>query len=172
MLHELAGAGFTIEADDDKLVIRPASKLTDELRAALRAAKPDLLALLTMPNTAMTSTMTVVLNSAMNGRPHRLLQAEADAAHAESWDNAAIGRFVARVSLFLRRGVNATDADDLAERLHLRNMQDDDRHLCLECKHFAGRRCGNHKAANLHSPEVGRDLAAMLQRCPGFDPES
>ncbi len=149
LLHDMAGAGFSIEAAGDKLVIRPASKLTEELRAELRAAKPELLALL-------------------NGRPYRLSQAEADAAHAEPWSDSTCGRFVARVALFMRGGINATDADDLAERLHLRDMQDDDRHLCLECRHLAGRRC-----CNLGVAGVGRDLPGetvfMLQRCPGFE---
>jgi hypothetical protein len=47
LLCELTGAGFHVEAAGDKLVIRPASKLTDELRAALREAKPELLLALT-----------------------------------------------------------------------------------------------------------------------------
>ncbi len=149
LLAELVSAGFSIEAADDKLLIRPASKLTDDLRAALRQAKPELLQLLSSP------------------RPFRLTQADADAAHAEPWTDAACGRFVARVSLFLRRGISATDADDLAERLHLRDVQGDDRRLCLECAHLAGRRCGNHVVAG-----VGRDLPAVLvttlQRCSGF----
>ncbi|MBN8507121.1 MAG: hypothetical protein J0L57_00765 [Burkholderiales bacterium] len=104
-------------------------------------------------------------------RPYRLTKAEADAAHAEPWGDVAIGRFVARVTLFLRRGLNATDADDLAEALHLRDVQGADHVMCLECRHVAGRpgarRCGNHVAA-----AVGRDLpevlAIQLQRCPGF----
>jgi hypothetical protein len=101
-------------------------------------------------------------------RRYSLAQADTDAAHAGPWDGAAIARFVARMSLFMRRGVNAIDADDLAERLHLRDVQSDDRVLCLECKHLAGRRCGNANAAG-----VGRDLPTamvmQLQRCPGFD---
>jgi hypothetical protein len=103
---------------------------------------------------------------------YALTQAEADAAHAEPRDDSACGRFAARVTMFLRRGINATDADDLAERLHLRDVQGDDRRLCMECLHLAGRaatgwRCGNARAAG-----VGRDLPAALvalpQRCRGF----
>lgn len=44
LLTELAGLGVTVTALDGKLVIRPASKLTDDLRAALRAHKAELLA--------------------------------------------------------------------------------------------------------------------------------
>lgn len=90
---------------------------------------------------------------------------------AEGWDDAAIARFVARVAMLMRRGFNATDADDLAERLHLRDVTGDDRALCVECRHLAGRSgewaCGNDRAA-----DVGRDLPAALvttmQRCAGF----
>ena len=43
---DLAGAGLSVTAEGDRLVIRPASKLTDPMRAALRAAKPELLVLI------------------------------------------------------------------------------------------------------------------------------
>ena len=41
LLSELAGAGFELETDGDRLVIRPASRLTDDLRAAVRAMGAD-----------------------------------------------------------------------------------------------------------------------------------
>lgn len=159
LLERATAAGFSVVADGDALVIRPASKLTDELRAELRAAKPELLALLTRRPAA----------EPQQGRgPYRLSKAEADAAHAEPWGDAAVGRFVARVGLFMRRGINATDADDLAERLHLRDVQGDDRRLCLECTHLSNRRCGNQRVAS-----AGRDLpetyVVQLHRCPGFE---
>jgi hypothetical protein len=101
---------------------------------------------------------------------------EADEAHREPWTEADIGTFTQRVLLFLRRGVDAADTDDLAERLHLRDIQGDACRLCVECRHLTGHastawRCGNHAAA-----EVGRDLPEALvirmQRCPGFDAAS
>lgn len=103
-------------------------------------------------------------------RPYRLPQAAGDAAHAVPWDDAAIGRFLARVAALRRRGFAEQDADDLAERLHLLDVQAEGRALCLSCRHLAGSvtgwRCGNHRAA-----EVGRDLPRELvthaQRCPG-----
>lgn len=104
-------------------------------------------------------------------RPYKLTLAQADAAHAEPWVDAAVGLFVASVGLFLRRGIDADDADDIAERLHLRDAQMDDRRLCLECTHLAGRagawRCGDHRAARVLR-DVPGDLVARLQRCPGF----
>jgi hypothetical protein len=133
-----------------------------------------LLSVLAVPRQGCTKNSKPAANdaAATETRPYRLSRAEADVAHAEPWDDAACGRFVARVALFMRRGIEASDADDLAERLHLRDVQADDRRLCLECRHLAGRsgtwRCGNHRAAGLALPEVGRDLAGLLQRCAGF----
>ena len=150
-------AGFVLNVADGKLLVTPASKLTDAMRTALRAAKPELLVLLSAPD------------AEPRQRAYRLSAAEADRCHAEPWDDATIARFVARVVLFLRRGFDATDADDLAERLHLGDVQGDDRVLCAECRHYRRGQCGNHRAAGLHGAEVSRDLAATPQRCPGFD---
>lgn len=156
LLADLAGAGFTIEADGDRLLVRPAVKLTDELRATLRAAKPELLALLSPRG------------------PYGLSRVEADAAHAEPWSEAACSRFVARVALFLRRGIDPTDADDLAERLYLRDMEADERRLCVECRHLTGRTwsgwlCGNARAAGV-ARDLPPELLTQPQRCPGFAP--
>jgi hypothetical protein len=74
------------------------------------------------------------------------------------------------VGRFPRLGLNATDADDLAERLTLRDRDDDDRHLCLECENYRPGTCVHWRQAGLGSAIVGRDLATMLQRCPGFAP--
>ncbi len=54
LLADLSAAGFSITADGDKLVVRPSSALTDGIRAALRDAKPQLLALLAGPTTVRT----------------------------------------------------------------------------------------------------------------------
>lgn len=104
-------------------------------------------------------------------RPYRLSAAEADAAHAEAWTDDQIAAFVARVSLFMRRGIGATDADNLAERLHLRDVRADDRRLCIECAHLAGRpgawRCTNHRPAGVGAA-LPRALVTLPQRCGGF----
>lgn len=130
LLHDLAGAGLSVTAHGDQLVIRPASKLTDDMRAALREAKAELLALLA-----------------------------GDAKHS--------ARVRARL---LRWGWPAPEAEAMAERLVRRDREADDRVSCAECAHYRPGRCGKHPRAGLHSPGVARDLAAMLQRCPGFDP--
>lgn len=45
LLADLGGAGFTVSAEGGRLVIRPASKLTENTRAAVRDCRPVLLAL-------------------------------------------------------------------------------------------------------------------------------
>jgi hypothetical protein len=45
LLADLMAAGLTVTANGDRLEVRPASGLTEGLRHAVRAAKPELLAL-------------------------------------------------------------------------------------------------------------------------------
>jgi hypothetical protein len=74
-----------------------------------------------------------------------------------------------RFARLLRWGWSAAEAEALAERLTRRDREDDDdRVSCTDCNHYGPGRCGNYRRAGLHGPEVGRDLAAILQRCPGF----
>ena len=88
------------------------------------------------------------------------------------WGDAHIARFRARRTRLLRWGWDADQAEAKADRLTCRDVAgDDDRVSCADCKHFRPGRCGNHRRAGLHSAELGRDLAGMLQRCPGFQSE-
>ena len=103
-----------------------------------------------------------------HARPYRLTLAQGDAAHAEAWDDAAIARFQTRVLRLVRLGFNSDDADDLVERLHLRDVGGEDRTLCVECSHYRPGRCGNHRDAGLRTAELARDMAATMQRCTGF----
>ena len=84
-----------------------------------------------------------------------------------AWSDADMARFTARRDRLIRWGYREADAEALAERLTLRDRSGDDRVNCTECKGYRPGRCGNHRAAGLHSPELGHDLAGMLQRCPG-----
>lgn len=85
-----------------------------------------------------------------------------------AWTDADIARFITRRDRLARWGYSTADAEALAERLTLRDRSGDERVSCTECAHHRPGRCGNHRAARLYSAEVGRDLAALLQRCPGF----
>ncbi len=85
-------------------------------------------------------------------RPHRLTNDEVDSCHAPCWDDAEIAAFTARADRFALLG--RADADDLAERLTLRDRDGDDRRLCLECTWLG---------------DTGRCLAAATGRIPGAD---
>jgi len=148
VLERAVAAGLELSVEGDLLVVRPKAKLTDDLRAALRQAKPELLALL--------------------NRPYRLNQIDADRCHWPAWSEREIRAFTARTVLFMRRGLSATDSDDLGERLVLRDRDQDDRKLCVECASYRTGRCITPVAAGLVSDAIGVELAAQLQRCPGF----
>ena len=49
LLHDLQASGFTLEVAAGKLMVTPASALTDDMRAGVRACKPELMALLAGP---------------------------------------------------------------------------------------------------------------------------
>ena len=85
-------------------------------------------------------------------RPHRLTNDDADRCHAPCWDDAEIAAFTARTQRFTLLG--RADADDLAERLTLRDRDGGDRRLCLECTWLG---------------DTGRCLAATTGRIPGAD---
>jgi hypothetical protein len=87
-------------------------------------------------------------------------------------NNRELGRFEVRLIQLAQRGLTDTQADALADALVIRDREQDDRRTCLECSHCTGAaplawRCGNHRAAGV-GRELGGDLAALLQRCPGF----
>lgn len=102
---------------------------------------------------------------------------ESDAAvlshpHGWGWGNEDIGRFLARRARLQRWGWPADQAEALADRLTCRDVAgDDDRVSCTDCRHYRPGRCSNHRSAGLHSAELSRDLAGLLQRCPGFHSE-
>lgn len=89
---------------------------------------------------------------------------------AVAWADADIARFLDRRTRLLRWGWSERAAEALAEKLVIRDREADPRVICGECSHYRPGRCGNHRRAGLYSPEVGRDLAALLQRCLGFKP--
>ena len=80
--------------------------------------------------------------------------------------------FTQRLALFAGRGLNAEDADDLAQRLTRRDLEQDDRRVCLECRHMSDdverRRCSQWRQLWIGDASMPDDLVATLQRCAGF----
>ena len=92
-------------------------------------------------------------------------------------NSAEIDTFAARLHQFTDKGLARNDGEVLADRLVLRDRDQDDRRVCLECKHFAGHgagswRCGNWQAAGVairsRDAQLPADLVVQLQRCDGF----
>ena len=104
------------------------------------------------------------------GYPTTCAAADVDDLAALAWTDGDIARFLDRRARLLRWGWSEAEAEKLAERLVRRDREGDDRVSCTDCRHYRAGRCGNHAAAGLNGPEVGRDLAAMLQRCGEFEP--
>ena len=73
-----------------------------------------------------------------------------------------------RRARLLRWGWPEAEAEALAARLVRRDREADPRVNCTDCRHFQPGLCGDYKEAGLHSHDVGRDLAVILQRCAGF----
>lgn len=106
-------------------------------------------------------------------RPYALTLADGDRAHANPWGDREVTAFQERTWKLQRLGFPEQDAEDLAERLALRDVDGLDMRACVECRNLSGRRggfrCGQPAVAGLIGDRaVGTDLAVMLQRCPGF----
>jgi hypothetical protein len=101
--------------------------------------------------------------------PYRLPANLMAAAHAECWSADAVRFFNFRSARFVKQGFCQPDAEDLAERMHLRDVTADDRRSCIECRHLVRWRCERHRKAVLASSVVSRELAVLLQRCPAFE---
>ena len=88
--------------------------------------------------------------------------------HSDAMNGAELEAFSTRRARLMRWGWIESEAEALAERLVKRDRDKDERASCTECRHFRPGRCGNHGRAGLNVPDLSRDLAVQLQRCPGF----
>lgn len=87
------------------------------------------------------------------------------------WTDREIMRFQFRAGLFERRGIAAERAEILADMLALRDQQQDDRRLCLECSGLqrdggcmAARQGLIRSASTRHQPVLD-----VLHRCERFE---
>lgn len=89
--------------------------------------------------------------------------------HSDAWSDGEIVRFTERQARFERQGLPTSEAEELAERLLLRDRDpSDDRRLCLECGHCIAGRCANSRNAGFIRGNAVGDLAVALHRCPGY----
>ena len=131
LLRHLREAGFSVaSADGGGIRVAPSAALTDAHRQAIRDHRAELLSLLASPPD-----------------PDRWCWP-----HSDAMNGAELEQFAKRAQQFTRRGISPDAAEAMADRLVIRDREQDDRRTCLECAAY----------------RPGRDLAALLQRCPGF----
>ncbi len=90
--------------------------------------------------------------------------------HSSAMNEQELDTLMARKALFQQRGASPQDAERLADKLVGRDRGDDDRRLCLECRHLRGNgpyRCGNPRVADLH-PDLPPEWVLLFQRCHGY----
>ena len=97
--------------------------------------------------------------TAAANRPHKPANDEAEGVHGPCHDDAELAAFTARAERFALLG--RADADDLAERLTVRDRDGDDRRLCLECT-WLGDTCRCIAAATGRIPGADRRLEPVL----------
>ena len=161
LLARLRGAGLVLTLlPDDGLHVGPRSELTDEQRSEIRARRDDLIRAL-RDEAAQSLTRRVSVNPLMTPE-------EGDECHACGWDEDEITTYLAREERFIRMGKTGADAVHLAERLTLRDRQNDERRLCLECAALTDDgRCLI--AARLRGvPPGSQPEPATLWRCKAF----
>lgn len=131
-------------------------------RAATRVANVANAANRLTPNTGISQLAALAVSrepqSAQLGGSPALTRAQADRCHAPEWNDVEIQAFADRRDRLLRWGYSDQQADGLAERLTLRDREQDDRRLCAECRHGRSRRC----------PDGEPMPGDVLHRCGGF----
>lgn len=163
LLHHLRGAGLVLTLTPaGGLHVAPRTALNDDHRAVIRAERDALVLALRAEVQCEAFEEWAAIMEFDGG----LTRSEAEAAAGELL---AAGEVSARVARAMQLGFEQQMAEALAERLRERDDHADYRHLCIECRHYRPGRCGNHRAADLATAEVGRDLATMLQHCAGFE---
>jgi hypothetical protein len=166
LLRHLRDAGLVLTLTPaGGLHVAPRSALTDDRRAAIRAARDELVQALQAE--AVSPPPPPSQPPRRSGNP-LMTPEQGDDCHAGGWDDGELDAYLAREARFARMG--RADAEHLAERLTLRDRQHDGRRLCLECASLAdNRRCL--VAARGRLPGATRWLEpvpTILRRCEGF----
>lgn len=164
LLCDLRSAGFVLTLTrTEGLRVAPRDALTDEHRAEIRAERDALVF-------ALQAERSRLMTKPVNGNP-LMTSEQSDACHAGGWDREEIEAFTSMEARFLRMG-RTVDAKHLAERLILRNREQDDRRLCLECA-WLKETGGCRAAATGRLAGVNRKLSpvqTILHRCEAFCP--
>ena len=165
-LPQSEAIGATTHATSDATTPRKPASLRDLARDTLTRHQRDkaIECLATNPREPVASVARVApvacvaAVSVRKGGNPLLTHEQGDACHSPSWNDTEIQAFADRRDRLLRWGHTEQEADDLAERLTLRDREADDRRVCAECHHGRARRCPD-------GAPLPRDV---LHRCAAF----
>ena len=95
--------------------------------------------------------------------------------HSEGMNGREVDTFTARWARFTDKGLDVEAGEQLADKLVMRDREQDDRRLCLECTHLGGAgawRCTNWQQAGIairaSDAQLPGELVRTLQHCDGF----
>jgi hypothetical protein len=94
--------------------------------------------------------------------------------YSSAMNGREIDIFLIRLEHFRSLGVGLNSAENLADRLVIRDRDLDDRVMCVECKYLHGLICRNWNKAGVAIKAEGANLPSSFtllpQRCEGFKP--
>jgi len=93
--------------------------------------------------------------------------------YSTAMNAAEIDTFTVRLARFTDWGVILEDAERIADQLVIRDREQDERVVCLECSHlYRSGRCSNWQRAGVairaRDAVIPVELVRQLQRCDGF----
>jgi hypothetical protein len=153
-MQRLHSAGLCVTLTPEKgIKVSPANAITDALRELIVAYKVGVVDFLT--------------ESANDPAPNH------DRPNTTDMKAEEVDRFTARLARFIGKGVTQADAESLGHKLVIRDREQDDRVLCLECSHLQRNgRCGNWTRAGvaIHTKDaqLATDFLQLLHRCDGY----
>ncbi|MDE2075757.1 MAG: hypothetical protein KGI91_01610 [Burkholderiales bacterium] len=188
LLQGLRRAGIALSVlPSGDLAVQPASKLSQDQRAAIKSHKAAIVQALQHPDEAsqkeaFEERAAIIEHDGEMSREH----AERMAAEihgepldpdrhcwpqTEAMNTREIDRFTGRVDSFVMCGVNPVKAERLAYSLVTRDREGDDRRMCLECSGLDSKgRCTSARRGRIEGV-IGllEPVTHILHRCEGFE---
>ena len=91
---------------------------------------------------------------------------------SDAMNTAEIETFTERLERFTSKGLAIDVGEALADRLVMRDREQDSRRVCMECAHLRSDHCGNWKLAGVairsRDSKLPTNMLTQLQHCDGF----
>jgi hypothetical protein len=186
LIQHLRSRGVTLTPrDDGNLSVRPKGVLTDDEREQIKAHKPELIAYLRQQHQPTLIDWTARARAHFGTAPiHPAPATEPAPPHVFNLpdsvrallglDDGEITRMVGYATQARRHGLNVDDAEEIADRLTLRDRQHDDRRMCIECRSLElSGRCATARVGQLAGADRRFEpVKTVLIRCAGFTPNT